>query len=320
MRKSTSIILICLLSISLYNCANNGKKTTPIETNNKSQSYFSWTNQGIQFKASKNVFLGKLLGHNQFIRFSNLSDIATIENDVYILDENILYQSVLKNDALVLKASHGFNEYSPSILAVTKESIFLIDNTSHALIMLDKSNFKELNKLQLPVNKSCSDMYWDVENNQILMTFPHVQKIYAYDIQKTTFAIYPINTPLYLPVAITKDNAGETYLVDALMREIVVSSKDGKIKTIFGSYDTVPGSFTFPKGIEIASDGIVFITDEVSGTIQLFNENGALLIVESLGEHLSMPSACAFTADSHLIVLDRGLNTVNVYHYEVMEP
>lgn len=119
-------------------------------------------------------------------------------------------------------------------------------------------------------------------------------------------------------IALHKDN--ELYVVDSgNFRIVVFDAKSGKMLRTFGSIGRKLGQFSRPKSIATCSSGLVLISDAAFGNIQIFNQQGQLLMfIGDRGNQLSpakymLTSGVACDEDGRLYVADQFFRKVDIF-------
>jgi len=124
---------------------------------------------------------------------------------------------------------------------------------------------------------------------------------------------------LQAPVACDFTTTGQLLVLDGLARRVERFDEHYKYQSGFGGYDRVPGAFAFPRGLAVAPDGFIFVSDAILNVIQIFDAQGTLLYYwgragQADGEFM-LPTALAFDAVGNLYVADQYNNRVQVFHY-----
>ncbi len=77
-------------------------------------------------------------------------------------------------------------------------------------------------------------------------------------------------------------------MTDTLNDRVEIFDADGNFISTFGKNGDGPGCFARPKGIAVDSDGHIWVADEMTDRLQVFNREGRLLTFIGLG-HGEMP-------------------------------
>ena len=98
---------------------------------------------------------------------------------------------------------------------------------------------------------------------------------YSYALQCIdTESLFEITPGADQPSDIAVAPNGDIYLVDGVNNRVLVTEKNGKWKSQFGSKGSGKGQFIHPLGIDISEDGNVFIADSGNHRIQVFDLKG----------------------------------------------
>jgi DNA-binding beta-propeller fold protein YncE len=100
---------------------------------------------------------------------------------------------------------------------------------------------------------------------------------------------------------------------------VQVLGAEGQPISSFGQADQVPGSFTRPKGIALDSEGHVYVADAAFNNIQIFQDDGTLLLFFCDGGdgpgNLKMPAGLWFDPQDRLYAVDQLNKRVQVFQY-----
>ena len=125
---------------------------------------------------------------------------------------------------------------------------------------------------------------------------------------------------LNLPKGLALSKKNELYVVDSgNFRVVVFDVETGKMVRSFGSIGRQLGSFSRPKSIAVCDDGLVLVSDAAFGNIQIFNEEGQLLMfIGDRGNSLApatymLTSGVACGEDGRLFIADQFFRKVDIF-------
>lgn len=106
---------------------------------------------------------------------------------------------------------------------------------------------------------------------------------------------------------------GRIYVTDTVKRGILMFDVPGTEFKIFGTEG--PGALTKPIGIDITTEGEIFVADNSAKRIVVFNEDGEFLRAFGDRSILSRPSGVAVSPDGlHAYVIDTGGVSTQEHH------
>lgn len=126
-------------------------------------------------------------------------------------------------------------------------------------------------------------------------------------------------------VAVEPDGS-RVYLVDTggvdtgRHRVRVMDLKEGRFLQDIGTRGTGPGEFNFPKDIELAPNGLLYVVDSANFRIQVFRRNGTF--VRSFGDigrqygNFARPKGIAVDADGNVYVSDTAFGNYQIFDRE----
>ncbi len=268
----------------------------------------------------------KIIGPREVL--SPLRPVAVVINDlgnVYVIDADAACVLYYKYDNGKLKnvKSFGSGMFSaPRGIAISDDVIYVSDAESSLIHRFDR-NFNALEPLkieglqrpgQLIINPHTGELFIvDTPAQQILVIDAHNQV-------KAQINNAEIGRPvLKAPISVAFSGKGNIVILDGMTRRVETLTPKYEYLSGFGSYDRVPGSFSYPRGITISSDDYIFVSDAAFGNVQIFDSKGALLYFfgetgVAAGEFL-LPAALTFDAHDNLYVVDQYNSRVQVYHY-----
>lgn len=111
---------------------------------------------------------------------------------------------------------------------------------------------------------------------------------------------------------------GRLIAADILNSRIQILDEEGSMLAEFGRVGMKPGDFVRPKGVAVAPDGRIFVSDSYLGIIQAFGPDGSLIGVLAVGgEPLRLESPTGLTmAGDRLVVVDTLGGKVAAYDVE----
>lgn len=123
-----------------------------------------------------------------------------------------------------------------------------------------------------------------------------------------------------LPKNIKLDGKGQLYVNDSGNFRIQVLNADtGEFIRELGSVGLGFGQFARPKGIDIDENGIIYVGDALLGNVQLFNEQGQLLMF--IGQrrdqpgpgNFLLPSGISVDEDGRIFMVDQFFSKIDVF-------
>ena len=125
---------------------------------------------------------------------------------------------------------------------------------------------------------------------------------------------------LNLPKGLALANDKELYVVDSgNFRVVVFDVTSGQMIRTFGSIGRQMGQFSRPKSIAVCNDGLVLVSDAAFGNIQIFNEQGDLLMfIGDRGNQLApakymLTSGVACGEDGRIFIADQFFRKVDIF-------
>ncbi|MDP3980008.1 MAG: hypothetical protein Q8Q33_01200, partial [Chlamydiota bacterium] len=83
---------------------------------------------------------------------------------------------------------------------------------------------------------------------------------------------------LFSPTNLDLDNSGNMYVSDTGAFNVKKYSADGKLLASYGSHGDALGQFARNKGIAVDREGRVYVVDAAFEKVQIFDQNGQLLL------------------------------------------
>ena len=125
---------------------------------------------------------------------------------------------------------------------------------------------------------------------------------------------------LNLPKGLALSKKNELYVVDSGNFRVVVYDVDtGEMLRTFGSIGRQLGNFSRPKSIAVCDDGLVLVSDAAFGNIQIFTEEGQLLMfIGDRGNQLApatymLTSGVACGEDGIIFIADQFFRKVDIF-------
>lgn len=123
----------------------------------------------------------------------------------------------------------------------------------------------------------------------------------------------------YANAIATDPNNGDVYVADTGNYRIVALTPEGKVRWLLGIPPDDPETSVFglPKGIDVAPDGRIFISDTFSHKVLIIDSDGKLL--SEFGERgtadgqFSFPEGIAITPSYRMYLVDRQNNRLQIW-------
>jgi DNA-binding beta-propeller fold protein YncE len=104
---------------------------------------------------------------------------------------------------------------------------------------------------------------------------------------------------LYYPLGLGLDSEGFVYVTNMASGRIIRYDRDGHMmQTYGGGLGTNPSHFARPRDIDIDEDGNLYIVDASHQNVQMFNQQGQLLMYFGSPESMSGPAGVAVTTEN----------------------
>ena len=333
--KSLSLVpagLLILLMLQLVSCAAGAGTTKSMNFPNDIPEPFLRLEQVIDGShASERGLLGRIAGviFGQGDRFSlhQPTDMTVdAKGRLLIVDsEGGSVYSLSKVDGL-WQFSDGVQIAGikhPLSIASSENLLFMSDLSTGGVFILDYQ-FNIVKKIETTELKRPGDLCYDPVGKRLFVADPPANRVFVYDTAGTKLAEIGGEGfgrgRLQRPISVTTDTkTGRIYILDGIARKVKQYNSEFRFEASFGEYDQVPGSFAFPKGIALASDGVIFVADVAFGNVQMFDPSGALLFYfgetgTEPGQFL-MPRNLFIDADQHIYVADPYNNRVQIFQY-----
>lgn len=122
---------------------------------------------------------------------------------------------------------------------------------------------------------------------------------------------------LRYPFKLARDSKENIYVVDVLNTRVQKFNNNGKFDRKYGRWGIQEGTFFRPKGVAIAGDDKVYISDSYMGVVQVFTAGGSYHSVlaenPNLEKKFKTPIHIYFDQYNHLYVIEQLANKVSVY-------
>jgi len=272
-------------------------------------------------------FLGRLVGPETKFALNMPTDMV-----VDTLGRLLIVESEAGFISTYVKGEHGWQVSQrvsmpeiqhPTAIAAGPEYLYISDLMGGTIHVLDY-HFNPISTIEHGDMMSPSGLTFNRASNQLLVADPSARRAFVFSSAGAVVAQIgqdgSILARLQSPLSITVDNRdGHIYILDGMARKVKEYSPDFQYLSSFGEYDQVPGSFAFPKGMALATDGTLFVGDAAFGNIQMFDLTGALLFYfgetgKKRGQFL-MPRNLFMDQDQRLYVADPYNNRVQIFRY-----
>ncbi len=127
------------------------------------------------------------------------------------------------------------------------------------------------------------------------------------------------------PFQIALDAEYYLYVVDVINTRVQVLNPEGLFVAYVGGWGVDVGEFFRPKGIAVAPDGKIFVSDSYTGVIQIFDEDGNFVSVvgqadQSAIRRFKTPTGLWVDTRNRLYVVEMLANRVSVYQLRKSAP
>lgn len=196
---------------------------------------------------------------------------------------------------------------------------YIVNGGIKKIIKLD-SNWS--NKVEWVLTKYPNDIAAEYGNHIVVLetqngTNAYVEVFDRNGIQQYFWQINGANTAL--GIAITPDGSS-LYITDTYNHRVLKYLLDGTGREVFGSQGTENGQFEYPKGIDIGSDGKIYIIDNNNFRFQVFNPQfefiGKYIASQGNGDgQFQDPYGIAVDFSSNVYVTDNYSTTNNIQKF-----
>jgi sugar lactone lactonase YvrE len=124
-----------------------------------------------------------------------------------------------------------------------------------------------------------------------------------------------VRSSLVKPVAIAVTGS-EVYVSDVSDQRIKVYSDSGRFLRALGGSGYLPGRLSFPTGIDVGRDGVVYVADSNNRRVQILGKDGRpLVVITQAGSQgpLRLPRSVALDRFGRLHVADTFAQVVDVF-------
>lgn len=113
-------------------------------------------------------------------------------------------------------------------------------------------------------------------------------------------------------------NGDSLFVVDAMNFRIQVFDRNGSFKSLIGRLGDGRGELWRPKGMDIDSEGHIYLADALFNIVQVFDREGQLLYYfgkdAGVGD-FQLPSGVAIDRNDRIFVVDSYRKRIQVFHY-----
>lgn len=230
--------------------------------------------------------MAAVLGNTQPLSLRKATDVAFYDHWLYALDSTLgaLWRFDLKNrkskvfQALSLADGSGeFGLVKPTRIVIdTDGNKYIVDSGSGDIVVLNAADqvrtlFKGPEGFR-PAGLAVRDgVLWvgDLGSHRI-------QKLNA--VTGEFLGSIGEENELPWPFSLDIDGDGNLVVCDMALFKVLKLSPDGKLLKDFGSPGDRPGQFSRPKGVVVSPDGLIHVVDAGFENVQLFSEDGKLLM------------------------------------------
>jgi hypothetical protein len=333
-RPFPAVILVMSLAVlsGLVGCASSSQQLEPVNYPHDLTHPFLRLEQviGGAQDAPKGLLgkiLGAVVGPEQQFTMNQPTDMVIDQlGRLLIVESEAGYISIYSDvDGMWQNSDriHVREILHPTSIAAGLDRIFISDLMGGTVHILDY-DFNVVGEINHADMRRPGGLCFDSFGNRLLIADPPANRVFVFTPSGEYVAIIGrvghSNSKLQSPIDMTVDSKnGHIYVLDAMARKIKQYDTNFQFISTFGAYDQVPGSFAFPKGIALASDGTLFVGDAAFGNIQMFDPNGALLFFfgetgTGHGQFL-LPRNLFMDQDQRLFIADPYNNRVQIFRY-----
>ena len=185
--------------------------------------------------------------------------------------------SVLLNVAgKMLEPGSGANRFNhPSGIAINGRQVYVCDTENHRIVMLNSHNLgvegefchDDMRPIDIAIDKGGRFVYiLDCTNSNI-----RIFREGDHELLHTINLKEPQYLELSNPEGICVDTNNFIYVTDKYKHCVLVLDAAGKFKMLFGTQGSREGEFNAPSGIDVDSQGNVYVCDSGNRRIQVFS-------------------------------------------------
>jgi tripartite motif-containing protein 71 len=211
-----------------------------------------------------------------------------------------------------------------------KGDIFVADSGNHRVEIFDaKGNYKadfslQNHKTAVPPDPTDVLVFTPRDGDELLFVVDnnnHRVLVFDKDTLKFKFEFgkhgFEETGSFRYPFKLARDRKEYIYVVDVLNTRVQKFSSNGKFDRKYGRWGIQEGTFFRPKGIAIAGDDKVYISDSYMGVVQVFTAGGRYhsVLAENpkLEKKFKTPIHIYFDQYNRFYVIEQLSNKVSVY-------
>jgi serine/threonine protein kinase len=207
---------------------------------------------------------------------------------VYLSDTHnhrVLKCSTIKTSGILGSAGETFNKGSspdqfdhPRGIAVSGELVYVCDTENHRVRILNSCHLQverphdsapddNMRPVDIAIDKEERLVYVLDCTNKNIRVFQEgtLKLLYTIDLTEPQY-LMPLR-----PVGICVDSKHFVYITDKKKHGVLVLDAAGKFKMFFGTRGSREGEFNKPAGIDVDSQGNVYVCDSGNGRVQIFS-------------------------------------------------
>ncbi|NQV42121.1 MAG: 6-bladed beta-propeller [Candidatus Marinimicrobia bacterium] len=329
---TTMSLIVVLCMYGLVGCASSGKISESLNYPADTPHPYLTLEQVIEGAQDTPAglfsrFLGVIVGPERKFTLNQPTDMVVDEKGRLLIVESesgfISIYTEVEGEWLNSERIRVPEILHPTSIAASSAKIFVSDLMGGYVHVLDYE-FNLLGTMSHVDMQRPGGLCFDTYSNRLLIADPPAHKIFIFSpdgeylaqLGQSGHSLSRLQSPLAMTVDATN---GNIYVLDGMSRKVKQYGPDFQFINSFGTYDQVPGSFAFPKGIALAVDGTLFVGDVAFGNIQMFDPSGALLFYfgetgTERGQFL-MPRNLFLDKEQRLFVADPYNNRVQIFRY-----
>jgi len=252
--------------------------------------------------------------------------VADSAGNVYVADSDQRVIIVFDIERNTLRFLGEGLFYSPVALAIDNRNgvLYVTDTKQNSVVGIDKKTGRVVMNFGAPGElKRPAAIAFDEERGRIYISDTKEHHIKVYDRNgKYLFTIGKrgggegeFNFPTHISF-----KHGKLYVNDSMNYRVQILDPDGRFLKQFGKLGDAPGQFSRPKGIDVDSEGHIYVVDTAFNNFQIFDENGQLLLwVGHTGARdpggFQLPSGLYIDQQDRIYVADTFNRRVQVFQY-----
>ena len=221
----------------------------------------------------------------------------------------------------VISAADGKPLHGPTGLATDPDgALWIADAANHRVVRLDADG-DAAESLQAPGDDAAhpaevTDLAVSADGAFLWAVDNHAHRLLRLDRKAGTWSRFAkpgdARGELQFPYMIAASPLGDVFLSDVVNSQVAGFDREGRAIAGIGVYGVTRGALFRPKGVAVDGEGRVWVSDSVTGVIQIFRPTGAFLGTldddQSQPLRFDMPTGLAFDRAGALYVAELGAN------------